>query len=488
MYVHSSRTQCEITFSRIHMVGRSASQTPLVCGVANSRSFGKALSSRPVRFRQSRRSQGFNTRLVPSSSSDREKNPDSSSQSKVQSLQLELEEVVAKARQTVKKGSDLAVKGAELKELARKCVAAGNDYGAQTHIEAFIAVRKQVETSQCNVELLRSLAAKLMEAIQAEEERGTGAFESFSNPPSNRSWNSDSLSGSYTTSDAKPPRPSALDDREIEDRFRDIELNFLENMLKEDLASKPPVTNRADPPFKSKPTEPTASTITKPADSSVLRWWQSGASSAKGGTVIATAEDRAVLQKKLQKIASRRMQGTDPSLADCVEVRQLCEDRGVSGAGIDELKGGLRTSLYRLAVGEVLKVVAQQDTTQLKGHSPRAFVCGLASDLGLEEEQTIVIVSSAVAALTRSYLLQGTAHLRNGDVARGKVEMSELLEILKQFPPSVGSVEMELLAYSLEKPITMAEKNQLLQLARRSALEPRASESVAQALGLSVVE
>eukprot|EP00959_Pyramimonas_sp_CCMP1952_P340675 7135373-Pyramimonas_sp.AAC.3 len=286
-----------------------------------------------------------------------------------------------------------------------------------------------------------------------------------------------------------------MNDWAVEESFREIEVQALEQMLKADVAKSMPVIDRTGPSAET--SQPDVSPVSvndspritklSPTGKRTPLWWQPVTPNKLESSEASRVEDRAVLQKKLQRIASKRMQGRDPSFADCVDVRLFCQARGVSAIGMDELKGGQRDSLFRMAVGEVLKAVANEDVSQLEGISPRDFVCGLASDIGVDEERTIVIVSSAVAALARSYILQVTAHLRNDDRKKGKAEMIQLLEVLQQFPTQATSVEMELLASSLEKLLTMQEKSELLNLARRSGTA-EASEGIAQALGLSVMD
>mmetsp|Transcript_50370 Transcript_50370/g.96202 ORF Transcript_50370/g.96202 Transcript_50370/m.96202 type:complete len:482 (-) Transcript_50370:638-2083(-) len=405
----------------------------------------------------------------------------------------ELDQVAQSARNAALKGASWAELGAGLKRKAAECAEAGNEVGAEAALAELAEAQQQVAQAEEKMKAFKELARKLEEAIQAED-RGGGAQETGVGGST-----SDQFQYRPTPSLTPTPKavPAGLTNEQVEDRFRSIELRTLEAMLEQQAPPRPPAlepkSNDASEANElgvfaeqSEASGSEESSDKQPAsDPTVPFWWSPPAArqeEASDGAANAQSEIRAWMAK----IDSYRMKGRDVAVADLMELRRICQESGSTAAGCEELKGGIRESLFRTAVGAAIEASASEQLNQFRGDSPSGFVCALAHDLGLQQDRAIVIVSSTVAADARSKLISMVAQLRMGSDKEMAEDMRKLLNIFENFPPMPGSAEMELLASGLDSLIPNAEKIQLLNLARRKG-GTCAAEGVAQALGLSVL-
>ncbi|KAL3642094.1 hypothetical protein CASFOL_012909 [Castilleja foliolosa] len=169
----------------------------------------------------------------------------------------------------------------------------------------------------------------------------------------------------------------------------------------------------------------------------------------------------------IQAIMDRKMSGQDISTNDIVQdLRNLCKTYGVR-AFIDPENA--RDSLYRASVNFVLDysekyVSISNDTTsiQINGEDVREFIAGLADNIGLESLHAARMVIAAVAARTRSRILQAWALEVQNKHAEALVELFKVCLIHRIFPPEENSPEMEMVARGLDKSLSVEQREHIM--------------------------
>ncbi|GFP80709.1 hypothetical protein PHJA_000214200 [Phtheirospermum japonicum] len=128
------------------------------------------------------------------------------------------------------------------------------------------------------------------------------------------------------------------------------------------------------------------------------------------------------------------------------ELRNLCKTYGVR-TFIDPENA--RDSLYRASVNLVLDYCESisNDTTsiEINGENVREFIAGIADNIGLESPHAARMVTAAVAARTRSRILQAWALEVQNKHAEALVELFNVCLIHRIFPPEENSVCLRLL-------------------------------------------
>ncbi|KAK7270049.1 hypothetical protein RIF29_22926 [Crotalaria pallida] len=186
----------------------------------------------------------------------------------------------------------------------------------------------------------------------------------------------------------------------------------------------------------------------------------------------------------VRAIVDSRMAGKDIMENDIIKLRQLCRTSGVQ-VSIDPTN--VRDSLYRASVNFVLDVCSRAPTystsIDFNGEDAQKFLAGFAENIGLENIRAATIVSAAVAARTRSCLLQAWALEMQGKHVDAMVELSKICLLLQIFPPEESSPEMEMVGRGLEKHLKLEQRQHLMSLLGKVCDEDR--QTIArEALGL----
>ncbi|XP_019427655.1 PREDICTED: uncharacterized protein LOC109335869 [Lupinus angustifolius] len=186
----------------------------------------------------------------------------------------------------------------------------------------------------------------------------------------------------------------------------------------------------------------------------------------------------------VRAIVDSRMAGKDIIENDIIQLRQLCRTSGVQ-VSIDP--ANVRDSLYRASVSFVLNVCSRAPTystsIDIDGEDAQKFLAGFAENIGLENVRAATMVSAAVAARTRSCLLQAWALEMQGKHIDATVELSKICLFLRIFPPEESSPEMEMVGRGLEKHLKLEQRKHLMFLFAKVCGED--SQTIArEALGL----
>ncbi|XP_040380413.1 uncharacterized protein LOC102706192 [Oryza brachyantha] len=188
----------------------------------------------------------------------------------------------------------------------------------------------------------------------------------------------------------------------------------------------------------------------------------------------------------VRAIIDNRITGRDYRYDDAIQLRQLCK---ISGVKVSFDTENARDSFYRAAINFVLDDCsrAAQDigATQINGESPRIFLAGLASNIGLDKFRAVTLVCASVAARTRACFLQCWALEIQGKRSEALDELLKICRIHNIFPPEENSAEMEMVAGGLKKNLQVAERVHLLSL-YRSICTSGNHRTAAEALGLSI--
>lgn len=212
-------------------------------------------------------------------------------------------------------------------------------------------------------------------------------------------------------------------------------------------------------------------------------WWPKSASMS-----VSVADDNEEYQRQanrlIREIMDYRMSGKDIWMDDVVQLRQLCR---VSGVKVSIDTANSRDSLYRASVDFVLNICSSVPDpsafVQIIGEDAREFLAGLADNIVLEKDRAARMVTAAVAARTRSWLLQAWALEMQGKHAEAVTELSKLSLTHRIFPPEESSPEMEMVANGLEKHLKLEQREHLMNLYVEVCGE-ETHRSVAEALGL----
>ncbi|XP_027366350.1 uncharacterized protein LOC113872750 [Abrus precatorius] len=165
----------------------------------------------------------------------------------------------------------------------------------------------------------------------------------------------------------------------------------------------------------------------------------------------------------VRAIINSRLGGNDIMENDIIQLRQLCRTSGVQ---VSIEPTNVRDSLYRASVNFVLNVCSRAPTystsIDINGEDARQFLAGFAENVGLENVRAATIVSAAVAARTRSCLLQAWALEMQGKHVDAMVELSKICLLLRIFPPEESSPEMEMVSRGLEKHLKLEQRKHLM--------------------------
>ncbi|KAK6145783.1 hypothetical protein DH2020_019652 [Rehmannia glutinosa] len=185
-------------------------------------------------------------------------------------------------------------------------------------------------------------------------------------------------------------------------------------------------------------------------------------------------------------IMDRKMSGQDISTNDIVQLRHLCKTYGVR-TFINTANA--RDSLYRVSVNFVLDyceryISISNDSTsiQINGEDVREFIAGLADNIGLESTHAARMVTAAVAARTRSKILQAWALEVQNKHAEALAELFKVCLIHRIFPPEP---EMEMVARGLDKSLSVEQREYILN-SFISVCGKDIDQSLLEALGLRI--
>lgn len=212
-------------------------------------------------------------------------------------------------------------------------------------------------------------------------------------------------------------------------------------------------------------------------------WWpESGMTVMEPGPEM---EKRARLANRLVRaIIDNRITGRDYRYDDAIQLRQLCKRSGVKVSFDTE---NARDSFYRAVVNFVLDDCSRTSisTVNTNDESPRDFLAGLASNIGLDKFRAATLVRASVAARTRACFVQCWALEIQGKRPEAMDELVMISRIHYIFPPEDNSAEMEMVAAGLEKNLQVAERVHLLSLYRSVGTSGNLR-TAAEALGLSL--
>lgn len=165
----------------------------------------------------------------------------------------------------------------------------------------------------------------------------------------------------------------------------------------------------------------------------------------------------------VRSIIDSRMAAKDISEHDIIQLRQLCRNSGVQ---VSVEPTNIRESLYRASVNFVLDACSSAPTystsVHINGEDSQEFLAGFAENIGLENVRAATIVSAAVAARTRSCLLQAWALEMQGKHVDALGELSKICLLLRIFPPEESSPEMEMVSRGLEKHLKLEQRKHLM--------------------------
>ncbi|KVI08282.1 uncharacterized protein LOC112526727 [Cynara cardunculus var. scolymus] len=185
-------------------------------------------------------------------------------------------------------------------------------------------------------------------------------------------------------------------------------------------------------------------------------------------------------------IMDYRTSGKDIQEDDIILLRRICRMSGVR-VSIDTPNS--RDSIYRASVDFTLntcgRIASHSTIVQIDGEDAREFIAGLADNIGLESIRAARMVAAAVAARTRSWLLQAWALEMQGKHIEAAGELSKLCLIHRIFPPEEGSPEMEMVARGLEKHLKLEQREYLLRMLMGVSSEEN-RRSLVEALGLAM--
>ncbi|XP_078432666.1 phosphoribosylformylglycinamidine synthase [Wolffia australiana] len=193
-------------------------------------------------------------------------------------------------------------------------------------------------------------------------------------------------------------------------------------------------------------------------------WWPVPASNSSMA-VLRKEEFQREANRLVRAITDNRMSGKDYKEDDMIQLRQICRTSGVK-VSFDTVNS--RDSFYRASVEFILKACyrAPDPTSkvQIDGENIRNFIAGLAGDIGIGNTHAIRILRGAVAAKTRSHVLQAWALEVQGRRQEAEDELGKLCRIFWIFPLENHSAEMEMVAVGLQKILTMEQRVHLLNL------------------------
>lgn len=214
-------------------------------------------------------------------------------------------------------------------------------------------------------------------------------------------------------------------------------------------------------------------------------WWPELRGAPLEG-VVDKEESQRKANSLIRAIMDYRTNGKDIQEDDIILLRRICR---MSGVRVFIDTSNSRDSIYRASVDFTINTcasVASHSTfVQIDGEDAREFIAGLADNIGLESLRAARMVAAAVAARTRSWLLQAWALEMQGKPIEAVNELSKLCLIHRIFPPEEGSPEMEMVARGLEKNLKLEQREYLLKMITGVSSEEN-RRSLVEALGLEI--
>lgn len=194
------------------------------------------------------------------------------------------------------------------------------------------------------------------------------------------------------------------------------------------------------------------------------KWWPTVInSSASVFDANEQEEYKREAYRVVRAITNSRLGGNDIMENDIIQLRRLCRTSGVQ---VSIEPTNIRDTLYRASVNFVLNVCSRAPThstsIDINGEDAPQFLTGFAENIGLENVRAATIVSAAVAARTRSCLLQAWALEMQGKQVDAMVELSKICLLLRIFPPEESSPEMEMVSRGLEKHLKLEQREHLM--------------------------
>ncbi|WJX15536.1 hypothetical protein P8452_05668 [Trifolium repens] len=195
------------------------------------------------------------------------------------------------------------------------------------------------------------------------------------------------------------------------------------------------------------------------------KWWPTVNNNANAFDLDMDHQDeyKRDAYRLVRAIIDSRMAAKDISQNDVIQLRQLCRNSGVQ---VSVEPTNMRDSLYRASVNFVLDACSSAPTystsVRINGEDSQQFLAGFAENIGLEYVRAATIVSAAVAARTRSCLLQAWALEMQGKHVEALGELSKICLLLRIFPPEESSPEMEMVSRGLEKHLKLEQRKHLM--------------------------
>ncbi|ESW14627.1 hypothetical protein PHAVU_007G004000 [Phaseolus vulgaris] len=193
-------------------------------------------------------------------------------------------------------------------------------------------------------------------------------------------------------------------------------------------------------------------------------WWPTVVN-ANGSVFDANEQEeyKREAYRVVRAITNSRLGGNDINENDIIQLRQLCRTSGVQ---VSIEPTNIRDTLYRASVNFVLNVCSRAPTysssIDINGEDASRFLAGFAENIGLQNVRAATIVSAAIAARTRSCLLQAWALEMQGKQVEAMVELSKICLLLRIFPPEESSPEMEMVSRGLEKHLKLEQREHLM--------------------------
>eukprot|EP00850_Spirogloea_muscicola_P013880 SM000096S24909 [mRNA] locus=s96:442108:445775:- [translate_table: standard] len=199
----------------------------------------------------------------------------------------------------------------------------------------------------------------------------------------------------------------------------------------------------------------------------------------------------------------RRVAGQDFHDEDIVKLQELCRDSRVQVTFEAE---NAKEALFRAAtqvafksattVAIPTKVAVNSAATGMCGHRGAllagldraecpAFLASLSKGISIEAHKAATMVNAAVAARTRSSLMQAWALFKQNRLEEAVDELQVLASIHKLFPLDTRSAEIEMVARGLESRVTAAERRELLWMYANAGVQAT-KELAASALGVPI--
>uniref|UniRef100_A0A7N0TKF6 Uncharacterized protein n=1 Tax=Kalanchoe fedtschenkoi TaxID=63787 RepID=A0A7N0TKF6_KALFE len=152
-------------------------------------------------------------------------------------------------------------------------------------------------------------------------------------------------------------------------------------------------------------------------------------------------EGQRMANRLVRAIMDAKVNGKDVSEDDIIELRRVCR---TSGAKAHFDTANARDSFYRTSIELVLKMCSRisnyPTSVQIDCEDPRWFIAGLGDNLGIEKTQAARMVTAAIAARTRSCLLQAWALELQQKHSEAVAELSKICILHQIFPPEESSV------------------------------------------------